>query len=441
MDELDKKLSKIFKKEIHLSNQYNQAIKKAMDDLPEKKQKKLFSFPIFRTVATGFACLVFSTGIVFAKDISEKIYNFYETGKGVETAINDGYIAENDSEYTDSNTEFLNEDTGIVIENSSAKVKVQDIVMDDFNLSATIVVDLPDEVLQQIPAEDIWEIRFPDLIVSDEEGNVLFGMDPEALKKYFNEEDINKIWENEKLCNSGLNNFIADRGTMPVKAIYNMYVESPDHYPKSKKLKFAFTKIAISNSDDTMYEDEEITIKGNWEVEVDLPSKFYNRKTYIYNQVDNEDTENKVLSCAVYNTNTIVELALKSKKQPKNSPEFAFFNMLTENGASYEIRDYIRCKMYRTEEYQKYSKEQQEVYDTQNIYIENSNGEKFGFTMGPIPNGGGSINEEGIFHTTCMLDLTQKDATDELTVHLNYLGKDLEFKLEREKGEQKWQEI
>lgn len=435
MDELDKNLSKIFKKEIHLSNQYNQAIKKAINDLPETYQKKSFQFPIFRTLATGVACFVFSTGIVFAKDISQKIYNFYENGKGIETAINDGYIAENDSEYTDSNTEFSNEDTGIVIENSSAKVKVQDIVMDDFNLSSTIVVDLPDEVLEQIPAKDIWEMRFPDLIVSDEEGNVLFGMEPEALKNYFNEEDINKIWENEKLCNSGLNSFISDRGTMPVKAIYNMYVESPDHYPKSKKLKFAFTKIAVSNSDDTMYGDEEITIKGNWEVEVDLPSKFYNRKTYIYNQVDNEESENKVLSCAVYNTNTIVELALKSKKQLEHSAKADFFNMLTENGASPEIQDYIRYKLYRTEEYQKYSEEQRKFYDIQNIYIENANGQKFGFTMGPIPNGGGSIDEDGIFHTTCMLDLTQKDATNEMTLRLNYLGKDLEFKLEREKEE------
>lgn len=435
MDKLDESLKEIFKKEVHLSNQYQQRIKKTLNDLPERNSKKLWKFPVFRTVATGLACFIFSTGIVFAKDISERIYNFYGTGLGVETAMNEGYIVENDTEYADSVTEFSNEDTGIVIENSSAKVKVQDIVMDDFNLSSTIVVDLPDEVLGQIPEKDIWEMNFPDLIVSDEEGNVLFGMEPEALKRYFNEEDINKIWENEKLCNSGFNNFISDRGTMPVKAVYNMYVESPDHYPKSKKLKFTFTKIAISNSDNTIYGDEEITIKGNWEVEVDLPSKFYNRETYIYNQVDNEDSENRVLSCAVYNTNTVVELALKSKKQPKYSPETDFRKMLEENDASDAIQDYIMYKIYRTEEYQKYMEERYKVYDTENIYVENANGEKFGFTVGPIPNGGGSIDEDGIFRPTCMLDLTQKDATDELTVHLNYLGKDLEFKLEREKEE------
>lgn len=440
MDELDEKLRKVFKNKISLSNQYHQTIRKALNDLPEKNKRKSFEFPIFRTLATGFTCVVFSTGIVFARDISEKIYNFYGTGKGVETAINDGYIVENDSEYTDSPTEFSNEDTGIVIENSSAKVKVQDIVMDDFNLSATIVVDLPQEVLEQIPAEDIWEMHFPDLIVSDEEENVLFGMDyngsvKEYFKEHFGEEDGKKIFESDKFYNSGLNNFISQRGTMPVKAVYNMYVESPEHYPKSKKLKFAFTKIAISNSDDTTYGNEEITIKGNWEIEVDLPSKFYNRQTSIYTAVDNENSEDKLLSCTVYNTNTIVELALKSKKQPRYSPYYTISKLLEEGEASDAIRDYIMQGIYRTEEYKKYSEEQQRYYDTQNIYIENSKGEKFEFTNGPIPNGGGSIDDEGIFHVSCMLDLTQKDATDEMTLHLNYLGKEIEIKLQKDKEE------
>lgn len=432
MDKFDEELGKVFKKDIHLSNQYNQTIRRTLNRLPNLKMRRKLINPVFRSLATGIACLIFSTGIIFAKDISEKIYNFYETGKGIETAINDGYIAENNSEYTNFEAEFVNEDTGIIIESSSVKVKVQDIVMDDFNLSATIVVNLSDEVQKQIKKEDIWEMRFPDLIVSDEEGNVLFGMDPEALKKYFNEDDINKIYDNEKMCNSGLNNFIADRGTMPVKAVYNMYVESPDHYPKSKKLKFEFTKIAVSNSDDTMYGDEEITIKGDWKVEADLPSKFYNRKTYIYNQVGGESSEDKILSCAVYNTNTIIELALKSKKQPQYSVDYYIYNLLD---APSDIEDYIMNNIRRTDEYRAYEDQRRSYYQKENVYITNSKGERFELTQGPIPNGGGSIDENGIYKTTCMLDLTQKDATNELTMHLTYLGKDLEFKLEKNEEE------
>lgn len=241
--------------------------------------------------------------------------------------------------------------------------------------------------------------------------------------------------DHEKFYSSGLNNFIDNRGSMPVEVIYNMYTENPNHYPKSKKLKFAFTKIALSNSEKATPGKEEITIKGNWEVEVDLPSKFYNRETYIYRAVDNENAEDKLLSCAVYNTNTTVELALKSKKQSKSSPYTTISALLNEGEATDAIKDYIMQKVYRTEEYQEYVKEQHKLYDTQNIYIENAKGEKFGFTQGPIPNGGGSIDEEGFFRPTCMLDLTQKDATDEMTLHLNYLERDIEIKLQREKEE------
>ncbi len=396
---------------------------------------------ILKSTAVACLMLISISGMVFAKEISTKIYdNFFATGNGVATAIQEGYIAKNQSEYTNSTAEFSNEDTGIVIENSSVKVKVQDIVMDDFNLSAKIVVDLPAEVLEQIPAKDIWEMNFPDLIVSDEEENVLFGMDymgslKQYFKEHFNEEDFDKIMDHEKFYSSGLNNFIDNRGSMPVEVIYNMYTENPNHYPKSKKLKFAFTKIALSNSEKATPGKEEITIKGNWEVEVDLPSKFYNRETYIYRAVDNENAEDKLLSCAVYNTNTTVELALKSKKQSKSSPYTTISALLNEGEATDAIKDYIMQKVYRTEEYQEYVKEQHKLYDTQNIYIENAKGEKFGFTQGPIPNGGGSIDEEGFFRPTCMLDLTQKDATDEMTLHLNYLERDIEIKLQREKEE------
>lgn len=424
MDEFDNEIRKIFKKDINLTDEFNSFVRKTVANLPDKKLK----IPVFRTFATGFACLVFSTGIVFAKDISQRIYNFYETGKGVETAINEGYIAENESEYANSSKEetYSNEDTGIVIEDTETKVKVQDIVMDDFNLSATIVVDLSDKILEQIPAKDIWEMNFPDLIVSDEEGNVLFGMDQDAVKNFFGGE-INE----EKVCNSGLNSFIKDRGTSPVKAVYNMYVEYSNHYPKSKKLNFKFTEIAISNSDETVYGDEEITVKGNWEVSVDLPEKFYNRESIIYHQVDEGSSKHKVKSFAIYNTGAVAELSLKSRILKDRTKEIT--EIIRKGNPSPTVEIYMLNKIYNLEKSKDYklSEERRKLYDKE-VYITNSNGEKFELTMGPIPNGGGSIDENGIYNTSCAFDLTAKDATDELTLHIKYLGEETEIKLEKD---------
>ncbi len=422
MDEFDNEIRKIFKKDIKLPDEFNSSVRKTVANLPDKK----FKIPVFKTLATGFACLVFSAGIVFAKDISQRIYDFYGLGKGVETAMNEGYIAENKSEYTNSTQKetFSNEDTGIVIEDTETKVKVQDIVMDDFNLSATIVVDLSDKILEQIPAKDIWEMRFPDLIVSDEEGNVLFGIDQDALKNFFGGE-INE----EKVCSSGLNNFIKERGTSPVQAVYNMYVEYSNHYPKSKKLNFKFTEIAISNSDETVYGDEEITVKGNWEVNVDLPEKFYNRESITYHQVDESSSKHKVRSFAIYNTGAVVELSLKSRILKDRTREIA--ELIRKGNPDTAIEGYMLTKVYKAEAFQKLSEERRKLYDKE-VYITNSNGDKFELTMGPIPNGGGSIDENGNYNTNCAFDLTSKDATDELTLHVTYLGEETEIKLEKD---------
>lgn len=422
MDEFDNEIRKIFKKDIKLSDEFNSSVRKTVANLPDKK----FKIPVFKTLATGFACLVFSAGIVFAKDISQRIYDFYGLGKGVETAMNEGYIAENKSEYTNSTQKetFSNEDTGIVIEDTETKVKVQDIVMDDFNLSATIVVDLSNKILEQIPAKDIWEMRFPDLIVSDEEGNVLFGIDQDALKNFFGGE-INE----EKVCNSGLNNFIKERGTSPVQAVYNMYVEYSNHYPKSKKLNFKFTEIAISNSDETVYGDEEITVKGNWEVNVDLPEKFYNRESITYHQVDESSNKHKVRSFAIYNTGAVVELSLKSRILKDRTREIA--ELIRKGNPDTAIEGYMLTKVYKSEAFQKLSEERRKLYDKE-VYITNSNGDKFELTMGPIPNGGGSIDENGTYNTNCAFNLTSKDATDELTLHVTYLGEETEIKLEKD---------
>ena len=63
-------------------------------------------------------------------------------------------------------------------------------------------------------------------------------------------------------------------------------------------------------------------------------------------------------------------------------------------------------------------------------YLKNSNGEKFEFTVGPKANGEASI-VDGIMTSTCMFDLTQYDATDEITLHLEYQGKKAKIVLER----------
>ena len=138
-----------------------------------KKHEKIKK--IVQSTLTVMICCLSVTGIVFAKDISTKIYdNFFMTGKGMETAMNEGYIENTDMEYENANTTVENTETGEMIEDVETKVKVSEFVMDDFNLSITFDVELSEKAKEIITADEVWEFNFPDLVISDENNIVLY---------------------------------------------------------------------------------------------------------------------------------------------------------------------------------------------------------------------------------------------------------------------------
>ena len=130
---------------------------------------------ILQSTLTVMICCFSITGIVFAKDISTKLYdNFFMTGKGMETAMNEGYIENTDMKYENANTTVENTQTGEIIEDVETKVKVSEFVMDDFNLSISFDVELSEKAKEIITADEIWKFNFSDLVISDENNVVLY---------------------------------------------------------------------------------------------------------------------------------------------------------------------------------------------------------------------------------------------------------------------------
>ena len=64
-------------------------------------------------------------------------------------------------------------------------------------------------------------------------------------------------------------------------------------------------------------------------------------------------------------------------------------------------------------------------------YLVNENGEKFEMTVGNRENGGGYIDENGIYDFNAMFDLTKYDMTDKITLHVNYHGREADIILEK----------
>ena len=116
------------------------------------------------------------------------------------------------------------------------------------------------------------------MIIIDDEKRVLYdgGVgNKEVFENYCKENNLNYAFGNcsENYLNSGLNIFESSEENLENEKsyIYNFYVED-ENYPKSKKLNLIFTKISFNE-----FSAENVVLNGNWNIELDIPEKMYNR--------------------------------------------------------------------------------------------------------------------------------------------------------------------
>ncbi len=404
----------------------------------EMKSKRKIADKIKPMVAVSIM-MVSLSGIVFAKDISKKIYNKYFTGTGVEKAINEGYIEDTQMEEQNANTRIENEETGEIIEDNATSMKVSELIMDDFTLSMTFEVTLSENIKNIITAEQVMEMSFPDIVIYDENNIIMNNVYEEDLKVFCQKTKI----EPKEMVNSGVNVFVLEKNQNTIKVIYNFYTGGESSYPKSKELHIDIGRIKASKNE-TIMGNEEITIRGNWNFKVDVPEKMYHRENVIYQQKSTTNEDFKVETAVLYHTGMEIKIQLKAEKQKSRaeieksmSEELEFYWSLDENDKlkSIDLLNYIESYAYANPEIQKQIEEELEKWNFEK-YLTNTRGEKFEFTQGPRENGGASIDENGIMTSTCMFDLTKYDATDEITLHLAYKGKKADIVLEKiEKGE------
>lgn len=400
----------------------------AIDNFRKINKRQDKTKKILQCTLTTTLCALSVTGIVFAQDISTKIYeNFFLTGKGMETAMNEGYIENTNMNYKSSNTVMENVETGKKIEDIDTKIKVDEFVMDDFNLSMTFNVEISEKIKNIIEQNEEWDIEFPDMIISDENNIVLFCTSGEEFNKFSETNnlgyDFDEALENGKCLGSGVNTVPIVREGNHVKVVYNIYTGGNQQYPKSKKLKIQMNKIKISK-------EEDVILTGDWKMEIDVPEKMYNRKTETYSQKNTTNEEYNVTSATLYDTGMKIKLEKKNVEQPKRkvSEEYEFYKTLKEEDEikTLGILQYIVLKEQQMDENIAYKNEHMKLMDL-DIYLTNSKGEKFEQTSGPSENGSIYIDKNGVLKYEGMFDLTKYDKTDIVTVHIDHNGKQEEI--------------
>ena len=411
--------------------------------IKEKKSNKLKN--ISQITLTSVLCMTSLTSMVFAKDISTKIYdNYFGTGEGVGTAIHNGYIEESKTQANSSETIAKNEITGKKIDGVDTKVKIDKFVMDDFTLSITFDVTLSNKIEDVVPINKVADMNFPDMLIYDENNVILYTLEKNSLKEFCKEKSLNYEeynLEGEKVINSGVNTYVDEKNGNHVKVVYNIHTGG-DSYPKSKKINVFMKQIRISEDIEAQDGEEEILLQGNWDFSTNVPEKMYNRHNVIFKQTSTTNKDFNVESAVLYNTGTNIRLKFKAEKVKReyfNTPELEFYNSLQDNDElkTQEIWRYLENERYNSEEIrEKESKSMEEYRNATNfdVYITNKTGEKFGITVGPRENGSKYLDEDGYMNFEGMFDLTKYNASDELILHVEYKGKNEKITLKKVEG-------
>lgn len=380
-----------------------------------------------RIILTTCAGFILISGIVFAVN-NENIKKYFRgIGKGIDSAIENGYIENTEMNYMSSNVDAENMPNNKAIEDIKIEAKIDNFLMDDCNISTEISFKFDDKINNYIDLDNIHNIELKDLIVRDEENKILFsGIDKENFEKYCEKYKLNYIYGecNENYYNSGLNRFLTynNKEEKSVRLIYNMYA---DGYPKSKKLYFSFGKIVISEHNN----EEVYTFKGNWEIELDVPEKMYNRTTQSYKVINCSDDNIKVYTTTVSDTGCEIGLIIDNIEEP-TFPEEIYKKFQETNNSEEVLQDETLANklhdyLYKASPIDTTDKE---------TYIENSNGKKFNCTLSVSR----KYKKEWITKNKCdfyeTFSMTKNDMTDKIIVSLKYYEKIVTIELEKIKN-------
>lgn len=398
-NELDKKIKTIVSQDVELTNKYKYMIR---NTLKENKSKTLNShlnnFLKFATVGCG--CVILTTSVVFAKDISNFFTNFFNNSKGIDTAIENGYLLEPNMDYTDS---------------SEVETKIENLLMTDYNLSFTINMKFKND----LNIENIEKINLPDLIITDNENKILYCEDEEKFNEFCSEKNLNYTYKefNDNYINNGCNYFIKskDSDSDEIQLVYNL---TANNFPKSKNLSISFSEIDLLNQTD-MNNSQKII--GNWNLNVDIPEKFYNRENISY-KVKSCSNENVNVTQAVVNDTCMkLELVIKDKKIYDDGDSQEVINSKIDDRLEELKKEFASGNEYNIK-----------LFDD-NTYVETEDGTKYYPSESSSEDSGCSndfMTGEITYWQT--YDLTKYQASSTLKLVLNYKGEEITIELEKQ---------
>ena len=361
MKDIEKLLNITGSEEIEIPTCIESKIQNTINNLNEKKNHNL----IKQVLKYIIWCIIgiCSCGTVYAIHYIDKHSNIYDVG--VKDAIQNGYVQEI-------------ENVKYNIDNS-VKVGISSLLLDDFNF----YLDLNLEVDKNIEGYENFKMK--DVIIYDDKNNIYYADNSNMIEKYSSEKNIplDRLTELSGYKGITISNVYQNTGI-----INFMFKNQNNKYPKSKKIYVEFGGLEFSNNVNEMKNN--LIYIGNWKIDVEVPEKFQNRESILYNVKNCDDR------------------IIKNQLKLETTETCTKLNLLMQWG-DYEYWN------NKTNEIRKYDVMRSRYIQIEKCYIENENGDKFYATF---ESSGSRLNIDGTLNIYCNFGYKNSDYTNDIKIIL-----------------------
>lgn len=458
MDNIDLKMQTILNSSnLKLSEKYIYTIDSTLRNLPNKKRNIPLNLKL--SFATICCSIVLITGIAFANEIEDfilSILNNFGLGKGVSTAVDNGYIGTSDEDVNIKEMQITENDT--IKTDIDVKANINEFIITDNILSINMNFEFENKINDYVEVvktengdidyEKSYSIKLEDLLIVDEEKRVIYCniKDEENFKnicKKYTIDDCNYPTDNVFSDNYVINEYINTENNSTVNVICSL--TSSNGFNNSKKINIYFSQVTLSNH--RIENGHEITLLGNWEFHLDVPANMYNRTVGEYTVVNCENEDFKVYETKLTDTEFEIGIEILNVKKPIYPKELLQKEeMISEsnNGkVSYSFgkkEDIV--KFYESDElanlWEEYYKNYYIVGDAitlfmpwinedRTCYVENSLGEKFRLKPSSLD----SFTENDKYDYRAKCEMNKYTATDNISIVIMFYGEPIKIELSK----------
>lgn len=397
MDSLDQYIQGVVTKEIYEPENYIRTIQNSLDT--NDRHRKYFNL---YKVAIIVICLLCTSGIAYAT--YNYVKNNFNRRKGIETAINNGYIMNVDGEPVTSN---------------DVSLKINQILLDDYNLDISFGLEFKN---MEIP-DNVQLIEFENIIITDENNNILYHSDNKDFFDNYvksNNLNIDYIKYSDNYINSSSSNKSNCTNSNNYNLVYNISVNNGT-FPKSNSLHIYIENVVLRMKNNNS------VINTNWNLTSSLSSSFQNRDTVKYSYLSNEGNDDIVsVTATTYTTGTNLKIEMKVSNDEIDAKKLK------------ELIESAKAEQQNTES-NSLNKIENELYYSKNklhglisnVYIENALGEKFYVTAKVTTDEyitNSQVKDYIIYSNT--FDMTTYNYTNMIILHFTYNFKDYVLNLE-----------